>query len=143
MGVMKSKAEARANFEAAVPMIPARYTAGVDKADWHSAAVSDQAEANFNASMSAALSAKKRQAAIRALSNADWQTGAKTKGAPIIGERIRLALPKWEAKWGPMYDRITALVPTLPAKTVDPMANIDARLKKVVAEWRKAAGKGS
>lgn len=137
MGVIKSKEEARANFEAAVSYIPARYRAGVSKADWATAAASDQAEANFAAGISEAVAKKKRQAGVRAISNADWQSAAVNKGAPIIGERIRGALGKWMSNWGPKYDRITSLVPTLPPKTTDPMANIDSRLKRVVEEWRK------
>lgn len=141
MSVMKTKAEARANFEGSIATIPTRYTNGIMRADWAGPAASDQAEANYAAGVSAAVTLKTRQTKIRGMTNVDWQTGAKTKGAPIIGERIRLALPKWEAAWGPMYDQIVSLVPTLPAKTIDPMTNIDARLKKVVETWRKAAGK--
>lgn len=137
MGVIKSKEEARTNFEAAVSYIPSRYRAGVSKADWQTAASSDQAEANFASAISDAVAKKKRQIGIRAISNADWQSAAINKGAPIIGERIRGSLGKWMANWGPKYDRVASLVPTLPPKTTDPMANIDSRLKRVVEEWRK------
>jgi len=137
LGVIKSKEEARANFESAVSYIPARYRAGVQKADWQSAAASDQAEANWATGVSDAISKKKRQVGIRAISNADWQNAAANKGAPIIGDRIRGALGKWMTNWGPKYDRVSSLVGTLPPKTVDPMTNIDQRLKRVVEEWRK------
>jgi len=139
--VLKSKAEARANFEAAVAYIPSRYEAGVKKADWQTPASSEQAEKNFAAEMSKVISEKRRQAGVKAVSNADWQNAAATKGAPIIGDRIRAALGKWEAEWGPMYDQVVSTVGTLPAKTTDWRANINNRLVKVVETWRKAAGK--
>jgi hypothetical protein len=139
--VLKSKAEARANFEAAVAYIPSRYEAGVKKADWQTPASSEQAEKNFAAEMSKVISEKRRQAGVKAVSNADWQNAAVTKGAPIIGDRIRAALGKWEAEWGPMYDQVVSTVGTLPAKTTDWRANVNNRLMKVVETWRKAAGK--
>jgi hypothetical protein len=139
--VLKSKAEARANFEAAIAYIPSRYEAGVRKADWQTAAASDQAEKNFADAMSKAIAAKARQAGVKAVSNANWQTAAITKGAPIIGERIRAALSDWEKNWGPIYDQVASVIPTLPAKTTDFRANINNRLVKVVETWKKAAGK--
>jgi hypothetical protein len=139
--VLKSKAEARANFEAAIAYIPSRYEAGVRKADWQTPAASDQAEKNFADAMSKAIASKSRQAGVKSVSNAEWQTAAVTKGAPIIGERIRAALADWEKNWGPIYDQVASVVQTLPAKTTDFRANINNRLVKVVEAWKKAAGK--
>jgi hypothetical protein len=139
--VLKSKSEARANFEAALAFIPSRYESGVRKADWFTPASSDDAEKNFATAMSDAIAKKKRQAGIKKLSNIAWLNAAVSKGAPVIGERIRAALGKWEAVWGPMYDKITSLVPTLPKRTLDYKANITNRLMKVVEEWKRASGK--
>jgi hypothetical protein len=139
--VLKTKAEARSNFEAAIPFIGARYSIGIKKADWFTPASSDEAEKNFSTAMTDVLAKKKRQLGIKATSNAEWQTAADTKGAPIIGDRIRAALGTWEAVWGPMYDRIVSLVPALPKKTLDYKVNIAQRLTRVVEEWKKAAGK--
>lgn len=139
--VLKTREEARANFEASVAYIPARYEAGVDKADWLGPAGSDTAEKNYADGIAAAVTAKRRQKAIKRVSNEDWKSAAKTKGAPIIGARITGALDKWESNWGPMYDKIRAKVPTLKAKTVDFRTNITNRLVPVVEEWKRAAGK--
>lgn len=142
MGVMKTIEEARANFDAAAATIPERYKSGVAKADWQSAAASDAAEANFSAGISKALADKSRQKGVRAISNEEWRTQAINKGGAVIGTRIRDSLEKWQVKFAPIYQAVQSEVGRLPARTTDPMANIDARLKPVVRVWRKASGKG-
>ena len=138
---MKTIEEARANFEAATTTIPDRYKRGVDKADWQTNAGSDQAEANFNAAMSEALSKKARQTAVKKVSNEEWRKNASEKGGAVIGQRVRDSLGKWQEKFAPLYQSVQSEVARLPQKTTDPMANIDTRLKPVVKAWRKAAGK--
>lgn len=139
--VLKTKEEAKANFEAAIGYIPARYEAGVKKADWFTPAASDVAEKNYGDGVAKAVAAKTRQKKIKTLSNEAWKDAAVNKGAPIIGERIRGALDKWGTTWGPMYDKVTAKVPTLKPKTVDWRTNITNRLIPIVETWKKAAGK--
>lgn len=139
--VHKTKEEARANFEASISYIPARYEAGIRKADWQGPASSEQAETNYAAGVSKAVADKSRQKGIQNVSNTDWQNAAVQKGAPIIGERIRLGLDKYVANFGPVYDRVIAKVNALPARTTDFRANINNRLVPVVEEWKRAAGK--
>ncbi len=139
--VLKTKEEARANFEAAVSYIPDRYRKGVEKADWLTPAKSDAAEKNYAEAISKAVSEKRRQKGIAKLTNEDWKSAAMTKGAPIIGERIRGALDKWLAEWGPKYDAVAAKVSALPPKTIDWRANINNRLVPIVETWKKAAGR--
>ena len=139
--VLKTKEEARANFEASIGYIPDRYRAGVSKADWIPPAKSDAAEKNFADGISKAISNKTRQKAIASMSNEDWRNGAINKGAPIIGERIRASLSTWAANWGPMYDQVASRVAALPSRTTDFRANINNRLVPVVETWKKAAGK--
>lgn len=139
--VVKSKAEARANFEASISYIPARYESGVNRADWATPAKSEAAEKNFADAMSKALAAKARQKGVANVTNEEWRTAAVTKGAPIIGERIRGALADWEKEWGPMYDQVASRVATLPPKGTDWRQNINTRLVPTVEAWRKAAGK--
>ena len=139
--VLKTKEEARANFEASIGYIPDRYRSGVAKADWLTPAKSDIAEKNFADGISKAISAKTRQKEIAKLSNEDWRAAAVNKGAPIIGDRIRGALDKWSSNWGPMYDSVASKVAALPPKTTDWRANINNRLVPTVETWRKAAGK--
>jgi len=139
--VVRTKEEARANFEAAVAFIPERYKTGVSKAKWVDAAASDTAEANYAHAISEAIAKKKRAAGVRKVGDEGWRSGAISKGAPIIGERIRAALGKWMSNWGPIYDQVVSVVNTLPPKTFDYKANITNRLMKVVETWKKGAGK--
>jgi hypothetical protein len=139
--VIKSKEEAKANLEASISYIPARYESGVRKADWQGPAGSEQAETNYASGVQAAIGKKSRQAGVRKVSNSDWQSAAIAKGKPIIGERIRGALGKWSTNFGPVYDAVAGKVSTLPPKTTDFRANINNRLVPVVEEWKRAAGK--
>jgi hypothetical protein len=139
--VLKTKEEARANFEASIAYIPSRYESGVSKADWLGPAKSDAAEKNYAAGVQDAVAKKTRQKEISKLSNEDWKNAAVLKGVPIIGERIRGALGKWVANWGPMYDQVASKVAALPPATTDWRSNINTRLVPVVEQWRKAAGK--
>ncbi len=139
--VFKTKEEALANLTASIAYIPARYSSGVKKADWATPAGSEQAETNYATGIGQAVAQKSRQKGVRAVSNSDWQTAAVTKGAGIIGERIRGALGKWTANWGPMYDSVTSTVGALPAKTTDYRANISNRLVPTVEAWKRAARK--
>ena len=139
--VTKTKEEARANFEASITYIPDRYAAGVRKADWATPAGSDAAEKNYAAGVNKAIAAKSHQKGVKKVSNSEWQEKAATLGAGVIGDRIRAALSKWDANWGPMYDTVRSKVATLPPRTVDWRANINTRLVPVVETWKKAAGK--
>lgn len=138
--VLKTADQAKANFQASIAYIPTRYTQGVQVADWLTPAKSDAAERNYADGVGVAVANKTRQRAIQNLTNEDWKTAAVQKGAPIIGQRIQGSLDKWAANWSPMYSRITALVPTLPAPTIDFMTNINNRLVPVVRAWKQAAG---
>ena len=139
--VTKTLEEAKANFEASIGYIPDRYRSGIAKADWLGPAKSDVAEKNFAEGISKAVSQKTRQKEIAKMSNEDWKNAAINKGAPIIGDRIRGALEKWSANFGPIYGTVISKVAALPPKTVDWRANINNRLVPVVEQWRKGAGK--
>jgi len=138
---MKTKEEARANLEASIPYIGERYKSGVGRADWATPAGSDNAEKNYGEGVARAVAAKRRQLAIKRISNAEWQSRAIEKGGAIIGERIRGAIDKQASKWGPIYDRVTNDVARLPAKTVDFRTNVTNRVIGTVESWKKHSGK--
>lgn len=137
---MKSADQARANFQAAIAYIPARYSAGVQVADWLTPAKSDAAERNYADGVGQAVANKTRQRAIASLTNDDWKNAAIQKGAPIIGTRIQNALDKWMANWSPIYAKVQTSVAALPPSTVDYMANINNRLVPTVKAWKTASG---
>jgi hypothetical protein len=139
--VHKTLDEARANFEAAIAYIPSRYEAGVSKADWLTPAKSEQAEKNYVDGVQKAIAEKRRQKKIAQMSNDDWKNAAITKGVPIIGDRIRGALEKWKANFGPKYDKVLAKLGTLPPRSTDWRANINNRLVPIVETWKRAAGR--
>lgn len=132
--VHKSAAEARDHLRDIVPKIAERYKAGTARAAYAEGAASDEAEANFAVSMSAAIAAKSRQSACREAEPA-YKRGCADKGAPIIGARITLSLDKYLTNFGTVYGRILPIVDALPRRGLDAMANIDARLKPTVAAW--------
>jgi hypothetical protein len=138
---LKTKEEAKSNFEAAIPFISERYSRGVKRSDWATPAGSDVAEANYAKAITDAVAKKRRQAGVKKVSNTEWQNKAIGKGAPVIGDRIRAALGDWITTWGPMYDRVASKVAALPPRTVDFRANVNARLIPTVEEWKRAAGK--
>jgi len=138
---MKTKEEARSNLEASIAFIPDRYRAGVNKADWATPAGSEQAERNYADAVSKAVAKKSRQAAVKRVSNSEWQSRASEKGGAIIGERIRGALDKQAAKWGPIYDRVQSDVARLAPRTTDFRSNITNRVVGTVESWKKHAGK--
>lgn len=138
---MKTKEEARANFEVSTSYIPERYKAGVARADWATKAGSDQAETNYAAGVSKAIAAKRRQINVRKVSNADWQALAINKGGAVIGTRIAESMDKWAAKFGPIYDSVKADVLRLPARTVDFRSNITNRVVGTVESWKRHSGK--
>jgi len=139
--VSKTAEEAKANFQSAVSYIPARYAAGVQKADWLTPAKSDAAERNFADGVGKAVANKTRQRKISALSNDDWKNAAIQKGAPIIGTRIQNALDKWMDAFSPIYSKVLTTVSSLPPSTTDFMQNINNRLVPTVKAWKQAAGK--
>jgi len=139
--VLKTKEQAKANLEASIAYIPERYKAGVQAADWFGPASSEQAETNYASGVQKAVAGKRRQKGIRNVSNEDWKNAAINKGASKIGPGLSAAIDKWATKWGPMYDKVSSKVNSLPPKTTDFMANINNRLVPTVKAWKEAAGK--
>lgn len=141
VGLAKTLEEARKNFEGATGTMGSRYQAAVSRADWHTAAASEQSEQNYREGVQRAVSEGTRQKKIQAMSNEDWRRGAVSKGAPIIGQRTSAALGKWQAKFGPIYSQVLTTVGALPPKTLDFRQNIQTRLVSTVEAWKRAAGK--
>jgi len=139
--VHKTIAEAKKNLEEAIPYIGPRYKTSVLKADWATNAGGDQAEANYADGVSKAVAGKTRQKAIRLVSNADWQNSAANLGAPIIGERVRAGLTKYESNMGPVLDAMNLAADAAPPKGPDFRANVTNRLIPVIEAAKTASGR--
>jgi len=134
---VKSLEEAKRHFEEASAVVATRYEEGVRAASWRDKAMSDDAEKNYAGAMSEVIAKKKRAKGIAKVSDDEWRTKAITKGAAVIGDRMRGAVSDYERGFRPYHEVIKSTVETLPAKGLDPMANIDRRLKPLVAALRK------
>jgi hypothetical protein len=123
---------ASANLGQAAANIPARYTAGVNAADWATPASSAQAEANYAAGVQKAVTNKTRAAGVNRVGNSAWRAAAVAKGAPVIGSRITASLQKYQTNFQPILSAMNAAADAAPARTLDPVANIQSRLIPVV-----------
>ena len=129
----KSIQTLKQNYEQSISFVPDRYRQGVEVADWQTNASSDQAEKNYAAGVQEAVAMKSRQKGIKNVSNEEWRKLSSEKGAQAIGTAMRLAIDDWEKGYTPIYQAVQSAVAKLPPRTIDAMANIDARVKPIVA----------
>lgn len=129
---IKSSADIAKKWEDAIGRVPASYKSGVSRTtDWAEKASSEDAETLWKQKIDEAAAAKRRQKAVAAVSNEEWKKAASEKGAARIGAGMTAAKSKRTTNFEPYRSAIEGV--SLPAKTADPMANIDARVKPVVS----------
>jgi len=128
---IKSSAEIAKKWEDSIGRVPAAYKSGIGRTtDWAEKASSDEAENLWKEKIDQAAAAKRRQKAVSAVSNEEWKKQAGEKGAARIGAGMTAAKAKRTSNFEPYRSAIEGV--SLPPKTADPMANIDARVKPVV-----------
>ena len=127
---VKSLSIAKENLRKAAPMIAERNKQGVRGAEWKENAASDDAEALWAAKVAEAAAAKRRQKAIEGVSNGEWRERAMTKGAQQISGAVAASVDKWEDNFRPYAEALEAV--DLPARTADPIANVQNRVIPVV-----------
>jgi hypothetical protein len=125
---VKSASLSQANYTAAAALVPSRYKAGVQSAEWQGKALEGQALYVQRLQDPDVLARRAKN--IGKVSDADWRNAADTKGSPIIGARMTAAAPKQQANWAPYRSVLESL--TLPPKTADPMSNLTNRAGAVV-----------
>ena len=125
MVFVKPQSEITENFIAGAGQAPARYKKGVARADWQTAAASEEAESNYGSGVSEAVAAKSRQRGIQNVSNATWQQAAGSKGAERIGKGMRDAAPKQAANWAESRAFLEGV--TLPPRTRNATENVQNR----------------
>jgi len=137
---IKSQAQIDANYKAAIGRVPNAYKQGVQAtSDWAEKAASSEAEDLWAQKVAEAAAAKRRQKAVANVSNAEWQAAAANKGAARIAGGMTAGADKRTRNFEPHRAAIESV--TLPPRTADPMANVDARVKPIVSalvETKKA-----
>lgn len=129
---IKSSSEIAKKWEEAIGRVPGAYKSGVTATnDWAEKASSNEAEDLWNAKIAEAAAARRRQKAVSAVSNEEWKKAASEKGAARIGAGMTASKGKRTSNFEPYRNAIEGV--SLPAKTADPMANIDARVKPIVS----------
>jgi len=126
---VKPLEEGKLKYKEAATFVPARYERGV-KAAVGVIEASIKGQALFEAKMTDPAVLKRREGALKRLTDEDWRKPALEIGKPRIGPGMLAKVDKWGKEWEPHRTALEALV--LPDRVVDPMANIDNRLKAVV-----------
>jgi len=117
------------NYRGAVGRVPAAYKAGVEgSSDWQANAVSS--EQLYREKLQESFSSNARVRGLQRVSDADWKRAASEKGASRIGQGMTASLPKYQQAMGEVLQVIEGV--SLPARTADPIANVDNRVKPLV-----------
>lgn len=130
----KSLEDTRKNWEASHGRVPGAYAAGVARAK-DVIAKGVAAEDLYAQRVQEAVSAKRRAKKLAEVSDEEWRAAAQTKGARNIASGMAAAKDKFGKGIGKVLDAIHGV--SLPARTADPMANVDNRVKPLVAALRK------
>ena len=128
---IKSATQIDANYKAAIGRVPGAYKSGVmATSDWQEKASSNEAEELWKTKIAEAAPANRRQKAVSQVSNAEWQGKAANIGAARIGAGMSANADKRTRNFEPYRSAIEGV--SLPPRTADPMANVDARVKPIV-----------
>jgi len=135
---VKDKQTCEANYRVAISSVPAKYKAGVQRTSGVIQAAKD-GQALYVARMQDQSVLDRRLKGLEKVTDQDWQIGAINKGSNRIGPGMEAGAAKQSANWDPCRQALTAL--NLPARVADSNANIDNRVKPVVAAMKQAVGK--
>lgn len=135
---MPSQQAIRQAYESAIPVVAGRYKTGVEGTNnWKQAAVDGQGL--YVQRMQDASVLARREKGLSKVSDQDWKAAALNKGVSRIGAGMQAGSAKQAANYEPIRSALEGV--TLPARTADPMANIDARVKPIVQAAINAANK--
>ena len=129
---IKSAGQIDANYKAGIGRAPTAYKAGVmATTDWQEKAGSSEAEELWKQKIAEAAAANRRQNAIQQVSNSEWQSKAANVGAARIGQGMSANADKRTRNFEPYRSAIEGV--SLPPRTADALANVDARVKPIVS----------
>jgi len=116
------------NYEEASRFIPRRYKDAIPRIEWREPALAGQDLYAEKMKLDEVL--ERRKLSIEKRDDAFFRRRLETKGVPVIGARVRAAVPDHKAGFAPYHSMLAALV--IPPREVDPEVNIDNRVKAVV-----------
>jgi len=117
------------NYEEAARFIPRRYKEAIPRIEWRDPALAGQDLYAEKMKIDEVL--ERRKISIEKRTDAFFRDRLEKKGVPVIGPRVRAAVPDHRAGFAPYHTMLEAL--EIPARVVDPMENIDNRVKAVVS----------
>lgn len=130
----KSIEVTKKKWVAARPRIPSAYKEGVEGvSDWQERSLRGQSL--YEEQMTKPEVLGRRAKKIAEVSNEEWKRKAADKGARRIAAGMAAAEADYEKGMRKVLDTIRSV--DLPDRTSDPMANIDNRVKPIVAALKK------
>ena len=126
----KGIAQTQKNWDAAIGAVPEKYKAGVQAAD-SVIEKAIEAESLYAERVQQAIAAGSRVKGLQKTSTAEWKTRAMSKGA----SRIASGMTESKEKFGRGMSEVLNVIEgvSIAPRTADPMANVDARVKPIVA----------
>lgn len=130
----KSLEQTRKSWEESHGRVPAAYQAGVQAArDVIAKGVA--AEQLYAQRVQEAISSQRRANNLSKISDEDWRKAAREKGAARIATGMAASKEKFAKGMGEVLSVIQGT--TIAPRTADPMANVDNRVKPIVANLAK------
>lgn len=122
--------QTRRNWEGAIGSVPAAYSEGVSAAkDVISKGVA--AEDLYAQKVQEAIASRRRANNLSKISDEQWRQAAKNKGAARIATGMTAAKDKFATGIAQVLSTIQGV--TIAPRSADPMANVDNRVKPIVA----------
>ncbi len=106
------------------------------------AAKSDAAETQYAAKVNLAITNKLRQKGLAAITDEDIKAGVRAAGAGGYSTGAQRKADKFQKKFARFAARINSVLPTLPAKTTDPLSNLANRAGPIVTALHDEKLKG-
>ena len=123
------QADRQRAYEQAIGAVPAKYQAGIQSTQgWKEAAIAGQGLYEERMRDPEVLS--KRARSLERVNEAEWKNNAATKGSQRIAGGMQAGAAKQAANYEPIAQALRSV--NLPARSADPMQNIDARVKPIV-----------
>lgn len=130
----KSLDQTKKNWEAAIGRVPQAYSDGVDNAK-DVIAKGVAAEALYAQKVQEAIASGRRAKKLSEVSDDQWRRAAKEKGAARIATGMTASKEKFASGMSKVLSVIQGV--TIAPRVADPMANVDNRVKPIVAALAK------